>query len=101
MKDETSHSYQVVVWQPAIGGSFLFNKGCWVEYARCITESRAKEVAICLSLRHRGAIAVAKLNEQATKFVNYIWFPDEATVKQRTKSMDTPAKEESETKQWH
>lgn len=83
MHDHRSHPFQVVVWQEASPGTLLFDKACWIEYARCVTEFRAKEVALCLSLRHK-IVAVAKLNEDATRFVNYLYFPDEEVVRQAT-----------------
>jgi len=75
--------YQVVVWQPGTPGSMILDKPSWLEMARCQTEWRAKEVAICLSLRHKY-VAVALLNSHEHRFENYLYYPDEATVKQAT-----------------
>ncbi len=83
MTDEQSHPYQVVVWQPATEGSLILDTPYWKEMARCNVEGKAKEVALCLSLRHRY-VAVAKLTEQGDRFVNYLYWPSEATVKQAT-----------------
>lgn len=80
-----THPYQVVVWQPATSGSLLFDKPCWVEMARCVTEYKAKEVALCLSIRHKY-VAVAQLDQDTHRFINYLYFPDEETVKRATAS---------------
>lgn len=53
----------------------------WVDYARCRTEMRAKEVALCLAIRHR-LVRVSQL--QGDRFVPVMWYPDEATVKRET-----------------
>src|SRR6266566_8395793 len=82
MNAET-HMYQVVVWQPGTPGSMILDKASWFEMARCMTEWRAKEVAICLSLRHKY-VAVALLDTSSHRFENYLYYPDEATVKQAT-----------------
>ena len=78
MNAET-HPYQVSIW---IAGNnkptSLFERGHWQEMARCSTQSRAEEVALCLSLRHSSGVQVAELvsNEQGARFVGYRFIPE-------------------------
>jgi hypothetical protein len=76
-----THPYQVSIWAAGNGKeNSLFEKGQWVEQARCRTQLRAEEVALCLSLRHAAGVQIAELtgDERGTRFVGYKFIPESA-----------------------
>lgn len=57
-----THPFLVSVWLPGNANpKSLFEKGYWMEMARCMTKHRADEIALCLSLRHSDCVQVAEL----------------------------------------
>jgi len=57
-----THPFLVSTWMPGNDNpKSLFEKGYWMEEARCKSKSRAEEVALCLSFRHPKGIQVAEL----------------------------------------
>ncbi|HZU03987.1 MAG TPA: hypothetical protein VFA10_30270 [Ktedonobacteraceae bacterium] len=80
MNQET-HPFQVSIWIPGNEKpKSIFEKGHWMEMARCITKERAKEVALCLSIRHSQGVQAAELvsDERGTRFVGYKYIPESA-----------------------
>jgi hypothetical protein len=78
MNAET-HPYQVSVWIPGNNRSnSLFERGSWVEMARCITKGKAEEVALCLSLRHSSGVQVAELisDKHGARFIGFRFIPE-------------------------
>jgi hypothetical protein len=74
-----THTFLVTVWTPGNGKpDALFEKGWWMEMARCSTKMRAEEVAICLSLRHPQGVQVGEMvsDERGTRFVGYKFIPE-------------------------
>lgn len=79
--DGELYSFQVLVWVPGNNkANSLFERGHWQEMARCVTKSRADEVALCLSLRHPAGVQAAQLltDEAGARFVGYKYIPESA-----------------------
>lgn len=81
MKEET-HTYQVSVWLPGTNNpGSLFERGYWVEMCRCVTKSRAEEIARALShAGHPDGVQVAELvsDEKGVRFAGYLFLPESA-----------------------
>ena len=76
-----THPFQVLVWIPGNDNpKSLFEHGSWVEQARCMSKSRADEVALCLSIRHPQGVQAAQLvsDEHGARFVGYQFSPESA-----------------------
>lgn len=75
-----THPFQVSIW---VSGNdnpkSIFERGHWMEYARCTSKFRADEIAFCLSLRHQ-AVQAAELvsDEHGSRFVGYKFIPESA-----------------------
>ena len=79
--DGNSHPFQVSVWSPPQPALKYMGNSYWLEMCRCQTDWRAKEIAECLSIRHRLVI-VSQLD--GDQFVPSFWLPDKATVERET-----------------
>ena len=78
MNPET-YPFQISVWQPALPGSRLSREGYWKEMGRATTEDKAREVALCMGLRH-PAVALARL--QGGQWANMAYYPSEDSARQ-------------------
>jgi hypothetical protein len=85
MNNET-HPFLVSVWRPGNGNpTSLFEKGHWMEMARCMSKLRAEEVALTLSLRHRQGVEVAELvsdGRGGLRWRGYTYLPEAAKTLQ-------------------
>jgi hypothetical protein len=80
MNNET-HPFMVSVWIPGNDNpKSLFERGHWMEMARCTSNMRADEVALCLSLRNPRGVQTAELvsDEHGARFIGYKYIPESA-----------------------
>ena len=85
--DNELYSFQVSLWTPGSNDpQSLFERGHWMEYARCTSKFRAEEVALCLSIRHRNGVQVAELVSDADgmRFVGYQFLSEESRTLHET-----------------
>lgn len=77
-----THPFLVSTWLPGNDNPrSLFEKGYWMEEARCKSKSRAEEVALCLSLRHPKGVQVAELvrdERGGLRWQAYKYWPESA-----------------------
>jgi len=76
-----THPFLVSIWLPGNDNpKSLFEKGHWMEQARCRTQSRAEEVVLCLSLRHSQGVQVAELvsDKNGARWQGYKYIPESA-----------------------
>lgn len=73
-----THPFLVNVWSP--GNPSTFEKGYWMEYARCENIMKANEVAESLAMRHREGVQIAQLetSEYGTRWCSYKFIPESA-----------------------
>lgn len=77
-----SHPFLVSTWHPGNNNpQSLFEKGHWLEEARCKSKVKAEEVALCLSLRHPKGVQVAALvsdGKGGLRWHGYRYLPETA-----------------------
>lgn len=79
--DNETHPFQVTIWLPGNNNQkSLFERGYWMEMARCTSKKRADEVALCLSIRNPQGVQAAELvsDEHGSRFVGYQYIPESA-----------------------
>lgn len=80
MNNET-HPFQVSVWTPGNDNpKSIFERGHWMEMARCMSKMRADEVALSLSIRHPRGVQSAELvsDEHGARWQGYKYIPESA-----------------------
>lgn len=76
--DQETYPYQVSIWLFGNGNkNSFFERGRWLEQARCDTPDSANEVAECLSMRWKNGVQIAELVNG--KFVGYKFIPTSAS----------------------
>lgn len=79
--DNETHPFKVSTWLPGNDNpKSIFERGHWMEMARCTTKSKADEVAGCLSIRNPQGVQIAELvsDEHGARFVGYKFIPESA-----------------------
>ena len=79
--EKEAYPFQVLIWVPSNDNKkSIFEKGFWMEMARCSTGKQSEEVALCLSLRHPQGVQCAALHtdDHGARFIGYKYIPESA-----------------------